>query len=203
MIATSCHLNNRVLRCQKCSYSTINIRHMSKHERQHSVSNSTITTSSSNDHPNHEAKRARYESLNPSPHTSWSTALYVNTEIKDESSKTIREQPSGFSSCFLTDKLLMPDNKKTDKSDEVHNLRSLQSTSSYSTEESSCSSCIHQTHLIALRTNVWTLLRMLLPQLSFYYPSISMIDYESDSCIDRLVANLIQIPSIYNSYSSV
>ncbi len=44
---------------------------------------------------------------------------------------------------------------------------------------------------------------MLLPQLSFYYPTISMIDYESDPCIDRLVANLIQIPSLYGSNSSV
>jgi hypothetical protein len=44
---------------------------------------------------------------------------------------------------------------------------------------------------------------MLLPQLSFYYPSISMNDYESDHCIDRLVANLIQIPSLYGSHSSV
>ena len=92
-------------------------RHMSKHERQHSVSNSTVTTSSSNDHLNREAKRARYESLDPSPQTNWSTALYINTEIKDEPMKTIREQPSGFSSCFLTDKLLMPDNRKTDKSE--------------------------------------------------------------------------------------
>jgi hypothetical protein len=44
---------------------------------------------------------------------------------------------------------------------------------------------------------------MLLPQLSFYYPSISMMDYDSDHCIDRLVANLIQIPTLYNSNSSV
>ncbi|UJR30959.1 hypothetical protein I4U23_018471 [Adineta vaga] len=201
-----CHLNNRVLRCQKCSYSTINIRHMSKHERQHSVSNSTTITT--NDHSSREVKRARYESSNPSPHTNWSTTLYINTQIKDESIKTNDEQQTGFSSCFLTDKLLMPDNKRSllsqiNKSDEIHNLRSLQSNSSYSTEESNCNPCTHQNHLIALRTNVWTLLRMLLPQLSFYYPSISMIDYESDSCIDRLVANLIQIPSFYNSYSSV
>ncbi len=30
-----------------------------------------------------------------------------------------------------------------------------------------------------------------------------MNDYESDHCIDRLVANLIQIPSLYGSHSSV
>jgi hypothetical protein len=79
----------------------------------------------------------------------------------------------------------------------------LRSNSSYSTEELNCLPCIHQNSLITLRTNVWTLLRMLLPQLSFYYPTISMIDYESDHCIDRLVANLIQIPSLYPSNSSV
>ncbi len=86
------------------------------------------------------------------------------------------------------------------------NLRSSQSfrsNSSYSTEELNCIPCIHQNNLIALRTNVWTLLRMLLPQLSFYYPSVSMIDDESDHCIDRLVANLIQIPSYYGPYPSI
>ena len=56
---------------------------------------------------------------------------------------------------------------------------------------------------MTLRTNTWTLLRMLFPQLSFYYPSISMNDYESDHSIDRLVANLIQIPTLYNSHSNV
>jgi hypothetical protein len=56
---------------------------------------------------------------------------------------------------------------------------------------------------MTLRTNVWTLLRMLLPQLSLYYPSTSMNDYESDHCIDRLVANLIQIPSFYGPYPPV
>jgi hypothetical protein len=79
---------------------------MSKHERQHSVSNvvnPTITT----ENPIREAKRARIENLNPSPNTNWSKTLYVNTQIKDE-------QYTGFSSCFLTDKLLMPDNKKSE-----------------------------------------------------------------------------------------
>ncbi|CAF3631070.1 unnamed protein product [Rotaria socialis] len=201
-----CHLNNRVIRCQKCNYSTINIRHMSKHERQHSVSN-TINTPVSNESPMREAKRARLETIDPSPDRNWSTTLYIDTQIKDEPLKTNDEQPTGFSSCFLTDQLLMPDNKKSqEKSQDTQILRSLQSfrsNSSYSTEELNCLPCTHQNSLVALRSNVWTLLRMLLPQLSFYYPSISMIDDETDHCIDRLVANLIQIPSYYGSYPSV
>lgn len=32
-----CHLNNKVIKCQRCNYSTINIRHMSKHERLHMI----------------------------------------------------------------------------------------------------------------------------------------------------------------------
>lgn len=82
---------------------------MSKHERQHSVSNA----SSSNENPIREVKRARLENENSSSPTmttttnnNWSTTLYVNTKIKDE-------QPTGFSSCFLTDQLLMPDPKKS------------------------------------------------------------------------------------------
>ena len=73
-----------------------NSRHMSKHERQH---NATTT----NENPIRETKRARIENSDPS---TWSTTLYVNTEIK-------AEQQTGFSSCFLTDQLLMPDNKKS------------------------------------------------------------------------------------------
>lgn len=78
---------------------------MSKHERQHSVSN-VINSKISNDNPDREVKRARLETDNPSPNPTWSTTLYVNTQIKEE-------QPTGFSSCFLTDKLLMPDTKKS------------------------------------------------------------------------------------------
>jgi len=78
---------------------------MSKHERQHSVS-TVVNTTISNENPMREAKRARIENLHPSPNTNWSTTLYVNTQIKDE-------QQTGFSSCFLTDQLLMPDNKKS------------------------------------------------------------------------------------------
>jgi hypothetical protein len=87
-------------------------RHMSKHERQHSVTNvsNTITT---NENPIREAKRARIENIHSSPNTNWSTTLYVNTQIKDEPIKTTDEHQTGFSSCFLTDKLLMPDNKKS------------------------------------------------------------------------------------------
>ena len=209
---------------------------MSKHERQHSVTNNIVNTTISNESPIREVKRARFENLNPSTTTNWSTALYVNTQIKDENVKTNDEPQSGFSSCFLTDQLLMPDTKKTfapppDKieyvlnlilmmcffslvllficsslNSDTQNLRSLQSfrsNSSYSTEELSCIPCTHQNSLITLRSNVWTLLRMLLPQLSLYDSSISMIDDESDHFIDRLVANLIQIPSYYGSYPSV
>ena len=86
---------------------------MSKHERQHSVSNTVINTTISNESPMREVKRARFENLNPSTNTNWSTALYVNTQIKDENIKTTDEPQSGFSSCFLTDQLLMPDHKKT------------------------------------------------------------------------------------------
>lgn len=82
---------------------------MSKHERQHSVSN----TSMSNESPVREVKRARLETINPSPDRNWSTALYINTQIKDEPMKTTDEQQTGFSSCFLTDQLLMPDTKKS------------------------------------------------------------------------------------------
>ncbi|CAF3217660.1 unnamed protein product, partial [Rotaria sp. Silwood2] len=178
----------------------------SKHERQHSVSN-VVNTTISNENPIREVKRARFENINPSPNTNWSTTLYINTQIKDEHMKTNDEQQTGFSSCFLTDQLLMPDNKKSqEKSDDTQNLRSLQSfrsNSSHSTEELNCIPCTHQHSLIALRSNVWTLLRMLLPQLSFYYPSMSIIDDETDHCIDRLVANLIQIPSYYGSFPSV
>jgi hypothetical protein len=84
---------------------------MSKHERQHSVSNVGNTTII-NENPVREPKRARLENENPSPTPNWSTTLYVNTKIKDE-------QQTRFSSCFLTDKLLMPDPKKShqDKSE--------------------------------------------------------------------------------------
>src|SRR5437868_1179242 len=64
--------------------------------------------------------------------------------------------------------------------------------SSCSIDESYRTPCSHQNSLISLRTNVWILLRMLLPQLSLYYPSTLVIDYESDQAIDRLVTNLIQ-----------
>jgi hypothetical protein len=85
----------------------------------------------------------------------------------------------------------------------IRSLELLRSNRTYSTDESHCSSCSHQHHLMTLRNNVWTLLRMLLPQLSLYYPSLSLTDYESDHCIDRLVANLIQLPSFYGPYSSL
>jgi hypothetical protein len=75
---------------------------MSKHERQHNVT----TTIVSNESPIRETKRARTENSNSSPDPNWSTTLYVNTQIKEE-------QQTGFSSCFLTDQLLMPDNKKS------------------------------------------------------------------------------------------
>jgi hypothetical protein len=79
---------------------------MSKHERQHSVTSTGNTPTIINENPVREAKRARLENENPSPTSNWSTTLYVNTKIKDE-------QQTGFSSCFLTDKLLMPDTKKS------------------------------------------------------------------------------------------
>ena len=79
---------------------------MSKHERQHSVTSTGNTASLANENPGREAKRARLDNENPSPNSNWSTTLYVNTKIKDE-------QQTGFSSCFLTDKLLMPDTKKS------------------------------------------------------------------------------------------
>ncbi|CAF1292382.1 unnamed protein product [Adineta steineri] len=172
-----CHLNNRVIRCQKCNYSTINIRHMSKHERQHSISRMMDTDIS-------ETKRARISNIS------------MDTD-KDEKMKSNNEKPS-FSTCFLTDKILMPDDKKSlDKSE---NSRS---NSCCSTDDSYRTPCSHQNSLVSLRTNVWTLLRMLLPQLSLYHPSTFLIDYESDHSIDRLVTNLIQIPSIHRSYPSM
>ena len=71
---------------------------MSKHERQHNIT--------STEEPVRETKRPLIETSNPSPNPNWSTTLYVNTQLKDE-------QQTGFSSCFLTDQLLMPDNKKS------------------------------------------------------------------------------------------
>ena len=97
---------------------------MSKHERQHSVANIGTTTAVINENPAREAKRARLENENPSPTSNWSTALYVNTKIKDE-------QLTGFSSCFLTDKLLMPDTKKSQVEKPMPSFRS---TSSHSLE---------------------------------------------------------------------
>jgi hypothetical protein len=77
------------------------------------------------------------------------------------------------------------------------------SNSSCATDESNRILCTHQSSLISLRTNVWTLLRMLFPQISLYYPSTLMIDYETDHSIDRLVANLIQMPSFYRPYPTI
>lgn len=198
-----CHLNNRVIRCQKCNYSTINIRHMSKHERLHSLNsnanNNNNSTINSNENSLREVKRARLDTDNSSPNSNWSTALFINTKFKDEQSTT------SFSSCFSTDKLLMPDPKKSENdSQNIRLLETFRSNSSQSIDDtSSCTPCLHQNNLLTLRTNIWTLLRMLFPQLSIYYPSISINDYESDQSIDRLVANLIQLPSLYNSHSSV
>lgn len=62
---------------------------MSKHERQHGLSHVENSTMS-------EAKRPRLVNMN----TNYSTSLN-----KDEKSST-------FSTCFLTDKLLTPDEKK-------------------------------------------------------------------------------------------
>ncbi|CAF0796434.1 unnamed protein product [Rotaria sp. Silwood1] len=176
-----CHLNNRVLRCQKCNYSTINIRHMSKHERQHSISHVVNTTIS-------EAKRARVINMD----TNYSTDINKNEKIK------VNDEKSNFSTCFLTDKILIPDEKKF-----VDDSQNSRSNSNCSTDDSNHMPCSHQNSLISLRTNVWTLLRMLLPQLSLYHPSTLLIDYESDHSIDRLVANLIQIPSFYKPYPSI
>lgn len=39
-----CHLNNKVIKCHRCPYSTINIRHMSRHERMHMVASNTGNT---------------------------------------------------------------------------------------------------------------------------------------------------------------
>ena len=42
-----CHLNNKIIRCNRCDYSTINIRHMSRHERMHMISLSKETNDKS------------------------------------------------------------------------------------------------------------------------------------------------------------
>jgi hypothetical protein len=70
-------------------------------------------------------------------------------------------------------------------------------------DKSNCIRCSHQDSLDSLRTNVLILLRKLFPQLSIYYPSTLTIDRESDSSIDRLVANLIQIQAFYRPYPSI
>lgn len=93
---------------------------MSKHERQHNLTNMN-GTSITDENPLREAKRARRESENPPSNAQW-PALYINTQIKEESIKITdkppappqqKQQPPAFSSCFSTDKLLMPDTKKS------------------------------------------------------------------------------------------
>ena len=79
---------------------------MSKHERQHNITNVGNSTST-NENPLREAKRARIENDSSSPTPNWSTTLFINTKIKDE-------QQTGFSSCFSTDQLLIPDHKKSE-----------------------------------------------------------------------------------------
>lgn len=100
--------------------SFIHFRHMSKHERQHNLSNMT-TNHLTEENASREAKRARLEQDSPGSSASWST-LYVNTQMKDETNKSSDEpqtlppsvtQSNTFSSCFSTDKLLMPDQKKS------------------------------------------------------------------------------------------
>ncbi|CAF4950728.1 unnamed protein product, partial [Rotaria socialis] len=93
--------------------------------------------------------------------------------------------------------LLIPDEKKS-----LEDLQNSRSNSNYSTDELNHSACSHKNSLLSLRTNVWTLLRMLLPQLSLYQPSTLAAGYESDPSIDRLVVNLIQIPTFYKPYPS-
>jgi len=85
----------------------------------------------------------------------------------------------------------------------ISNSQNSRSNSSCSTDQSHHIPCSHQNSLSSLRTNTLTLLQMLLPQISLYYPSTLMIDYESDHSIDRLVANLIKIPSFYRPYPSI
>ena len=85
---------------------------MSKHERQHSVS-SVPNTTISNENLVREAKRARFEKMDSLKSTNWSRTLFVNTQFKDEHMRANDEQHNGFSSCFLTDKLLIPDDKKS------------------------------------------------------------------------------------------
>ena len=88
-------------------------RHMSKHERQHSLNsnvnnNNNNSTINSNENSLRETKRARIDTDHSSPNSNWSTTLFINTKLKDEQSTT------SFSSCFSTDKLLMPDPKKSE-----------------------------------------------------------------------------------------
>lgn len=101
---------------------------MSKHERQHSVSHAVNTTASV-DNTKREPKRARLESATSSlsNNNNWST-LFVNTQLNDstiqidkqriEKEQSIvqriksNDEQNVFSTCFLTDKLLMPDCKK-------------------------------------------------------------------------------------------
>ncbi|UJR15678.1 hypothetical protein I4U23_002612 [Adineta vaga] len=143
---------------------------MSKHERQHSISRPILS----------ETKRAR---------------LDMTQMI--ETDKDNNEKPA-FSTCFLTDKILMPDDKKSLEKTQISRRNSC-----CSTANSDHSPCSHQTSLISLRSNVWTLLRMLLPQLSLYYPSTILMDNDSDHSIDRLVIHLIQIPSFHRTYPSI
>ncbi|CAF1408155.1 unnamed protein product [Adineta ricciae] len=170
-----CHLNNRVIRCQKCNYSTINIRHMSKHERQHSISRLMLS----------ETKRPRLDT----------TLIKID---KDDDVDKLSNPKSTFSTCFLTDKILMPDEKKS-----LVKAQISRPNSSCSIDNSERSPCSHQTSLTTLRSNVWTLLRTLFPQLSLYYPPTLLIDNDADQSIDRLVTNLIQIPTFQRTYPSI
>ncbi|CAF0776855.1 unnamed protein product [Didymodactylos carnosus] len=77
-----CHLNNRIIKCNKCDYSTINIRHMSKHERMH-VGEMAKQQHVSNDSDNHYqeqlnssiVKKARYN---------WSDAMNSYHQLLDK-----------------------------------------------------------------------------------------------------------------------
>lgn len=72
-------------------YIVFSFRHMSKHERQHSTSHVADVTSI-------ESKRARLMNMNSN---------YSAATDPDENKK-INDEKASFSTCFLTDKILMP-----------------------------------------------------------------------------------------------
>ena len=72
------------------------LRHMSKHERQHSISH-TVNTTVSNE------KRARLINMN----------MDYSTHTNQNEKMQLNDYKTSFSTCFSADKVLIPDEKQS------------------------------------------------------------------------------------------